>query len=100
MTPDGDSDTVYVPAPPSVTSSVGPLMLTVIGSLADIVAVSLLAELFTVTCDDRSPPTVPSVTVNDSVVSDNASSVTAMSMSSVAPAADPAANVTVPDAGE
>ena len=41
--------------------------------------------------------TVPSVTVKDSTVSDSASSVTAMSMSCVAPAADPAANVTVPD---
>ena len=41
------------------------------GSLSDIVAVALLAELFTVTCDDRSPPTVPSVTVKDSDVSDS-----------------------------
>ena len=75
----------------------GPEIEMVIGSLSAIVAVALLAELFTATCDDRPPPTVPSVTVKDSAVSDRSSSDTAISISSrrVQPPM-PAANVTVP----
>ena len=72
-------------------------MLTVIGSLWAIVAVALEAPFFSDNCDDSVDVIVPSVTVNDSAVSDSASSVAVMVMLCVAPAAEFAANVTVPE---
>ena len=75
-------------------------MFTVIGSLSAMVAVADDAPFFSDTCDDRVDVIVPRVTVNDSAVSDSASSVTVMVMVCIAPAALPAANVTVPLSGE
>ena len=88
-----------VVALPSFTL-VGPEIETVIGSLSAIVAIAEDAPDLRETCEERVEVIVPSVTVNDSAVSDNKSSVTAMSMSCVAPAALLAANATVPEAGE
>ena len=67
------------------------------GSLSAIVAVAELAPLFNDTCDDSVEVIAPSVAVNDSAVSDSASSVAVMVMVCVAPAALFAANVTVPE---
>ena len=71
-------------------------MLMVIGSLSDIVAVALPADVSTDTCDDRVEVIVPSVTVKLSAPSESASSVAVIVMSWVAPAALFAAKVTVP----
>ena len=100
VTPVGDKDTVYADvAPPSFTL-VGPEIETVIGSLSAIVAVAELAPELRETCDDSVVVIVPSVTVNDSAVSDNKSFVAVIVISCVAPAALLAPNVTVPEAGE
>ena len=88
-----------VVASPSSTDD-GPLMLTVIGSEAEIVAVAEDAPLFKPTCEDNTEVIVPNVTVNPSDVSDNLSSVAVMVIVWVAPAELLAANVTVPDVAD
>ena len=96
-TPSGDSDTVYTAvASPSFTNA-GPLMETVIGSLSAMVATAELLSGSTNTREARSPDIVPSVTENVSAASERLSSTTATSMVCVAPAAEFAAKVTVPD---
>ena len=76
-------------------------MFTVIGSLAAIVAVALFSSLFTTTCVEGSDVVIaPSVTVKLSAASDSMSSVAAMVMVCVAPAALFAAKVTVPDVAD
>ena len=78
----------------------GPEIEMVMGSLSAIVAVAELALDLRETCEERVEVIVPSVTVNDSAVSDNKSFVVVIVMSCVAPATLFAVNVTVPDAGE
>ena len=75
-------------------------MLTVIGSLAEIVAVAELAPFFSDNWDDSVEVIVPRVTVKPSEVSDRSSSVAPMVIVSVAPAAELAANVTVPEVAD
>ena len=75
-------------------------MFTVMASLSAMVAVAADAPLFGVTCDDTVDVIVPKVTVKDSAVSDSMSSVAVMVMVCVAPAALPAANVTVPEVAD
>ena len=73
----------------------------VMGSLWAMVAVALLSSLFTSTCVDGSVVViVPKVTVKLSASSDSMSSVIAMVMLLVAPAALLAAKVTVPDVAD
>ena len=69
----------------------------VIGSLASIVAVAAFAPFLSETWEDSVEVIVPSVTVKDSAVSDSASSVAVMVIVWVAPAAEFAAKVTVPE---
>ena len=69
----------------------------VIGSLSAIVAVAALAPFFSEICDDTVEVMAPSVTVKDSAVSESASSVAVMVIVWVAPAAEFAAKVTVPE---
>ena len=69
----------------------------VIGSLAAMVAVAALAPDFSEICDDSVEVIVPSVTVKDSAVSERASSVAVIVIVWVAPAAEFAAKVTVPE---
>ena len=88
-----------VVASPSSTL-VGPLMLTVIGSLATMVAVAALAPFFKDNCDDSVEVIAASVTVKDSAPSESVSSVAVTVMVWVAPAALFAAKVTVPDVAE
>ena len=83
-------------ASPSSTE-VGPVILMVMGSLAAMVAWAELAPFFSESCEDSVDVIAPSVTVKDSAVSDSASSVAVMVMDCVAPAAELAAKVTVPD---
>ena len=90
---------MYAAAAPSSTLA-GPDRLTVIGSLAAIVAVALEFEESSDTRPDRSEAIAPRVTVNVSEVSDSMSSATAIAMVVVAPAAELAAKVAEPDAGE
>ena len=72
-------------------------MLTVMASLASIVAVALEAPLFREICVEGSVEVmVPSVTVKLSAVSDRTSSVAVMVIVCVAPAEELASNVTVP----
>ena len=86
-----------VVASPSATA-VGPLSVTVIGSLAAMVACALFSSLFTNTCVVGSDVvTAPRVTVNVSAPSDSWSSVTAIVIVCVDPAALFGANVTVPE---
>ena len=71
-------------------------MFTVIGSLAAIVAVALDAPSFKEGWEASVEVIVPNVTVNVSAVSESWSSVVVIAMSCVDPAAEFAANVTVP----
>ena len=68
-----------------------------IGSLAAIVAVAAFAPFFSPICEASVDVIVPSVTVNVSAPSDSWSSVAAIVIVCVAPAALLAANVTVPE---
>ena len=72
-------------------------MLIVMGSLSAMVAVAEEAPLFSDTCDASVDVIVPSVTVKLSAVSDSLSSAAVMVIDCVAPAAELAAKVTVPD---
>ena len=72
-------------------------MLIVIGSDSEIVAVAELAPLFKPTWDDSVDVIVPNVTVKLSEVSDRSSSEAPTVIVWVAPAAEFAANVTVPE---
>ena len=72
-------------------------MLIVIGSLAEIVALAEEAPFFSDSCEDRLEVTVPNVTVKLSEVSDRSSSAAPTVIVWVAPAAEFAANVTVPE---
>ena len=85
-----------VVASPSSTLD-GPLILMVMGSLSAMVAWAEDAPFLRDICEDSVDVIVPSVTVNDSAPSDSASSVAAIVMLCVAPAALFAPNVTVPD---
>ena len=71
-----------------------------IGSLAAMVAWALDAPFLRDICDDSVEVIVPKVTVNLSATADRLSSVTAIVMVCVAPAALFAAKVTVPLSGE
>ena len=64
------------------------------------VAVADFAPFLSETCEERVEVIVPSVTVKDSAPSDSMSSVAVMVMSCVAPAAELAAKVTVPEVAD
>ena len=68
-----------------------------IGSLAAMVAVAALAPDFSEICDESVEVMAPSVTVKDSAVSESISLVAVMVIVWVAPAAEFAAKVTVPE---
>ena len=76
-------------------------MAMVMGSLSAMVAVAAFAPFFSDSCDEGSVDVMaPRVTVKDSAGSDSLSSVAAMVMVCVAPAALFAAKVTVPDVAD
>ena len=75
-------------------------MLMVIGSLSAMVADAELAPLLSETCPAMSPPTVPRPTLNVSAVSERHVVGDGDGDRPVAPAAEPAANLTVPEPGE
>ena len=68
-----------------------------IGSLASIVNPAELAWVSTIMESEISPVMVPSITLNDSSTSDSKSSVGVRVRVMVAPAVEPATNVTVPE---
>ena len=85
-----------VVASPSSTVD-GPLMEMVIGSLSEMVAVAALAPFFRESWEESVEVIAPRVTVKLSAVSDSFSSVALMVIVCVAPAAEFAAKVTVPE---